>query len=278
MFEDISIGTLMIAFGLTFFAGISSVIGGLIAINSNRGNLKLLSVGLGFSAGVMLYISFVEILPKSIEEFDTFYTTQNSMLFGVGIFFIGFILTYIIDWLIPDNINPHHTQDVEHDIAPTDKEALEKHRRPLKKIGIFVAIAIAIHNFPEGFATFIASLSSLELGVAMAIAIALHNIPEGLAVSLPLYSATGNKKKALWYAFGSGMAEPIGAIVGFLLLAPLLGNLTLGISFALVGGMMVYISLDELLPASRLYGDDHTTILGVGAGMAMMALSLIFLG
>ncbi|HHO42545.1 MAG TPA: zinc transporter ZupT [Epsilonproteobacteria bacterium] len=278
MYEDINLSTFLIAFGLTFFAGISSVIGGFIAISSKRDNLQFLSIGLGFSAGVMLYISFVEILPKAIDEFNVLYTTQNAMLIGTGIFFVGFILTYFIDSLVPDNINPHHTQEIEHNICSLDKTALDKHQRPLRKIGIFVALAIALHNFPEGFATFVATLSSIELGVDMAIAIALHNIPEGLAVSLPIYSATGDKKKAIWYAFASGMAEPIGALVGFLVLAPLLGNLTLGLSFAIIGGVMVYISLDELLPASRLYGDDHTTILGVGSGMAVMAISLIYLG
>ena len=152
---------------------------------------------------------------------------------------------------------------------------MEKHRAPLSRIGLFTAIAIALHNFPEGFATFISAMDNMTTGIAIAMAIAIHNIPEGLAVALPVYHATGNRKKAFLYALYSGLAEPIGAVIGFLLLAPIMGELTLGITFGIVAGIMVYISFDELLPAARVYGNDHTTIFGLVMGMLIMAISLI---
>jgi len=145
----------------------------------------------------------------------------------------------------------------------------------LKRTGIFTALAIGIHNFPEGFATFVSALDDPKLGLAIAFAIAIHNIPEGMAVSLPIYHATGDKKSAFWYATLSGFAEPIGALVGFFLLLPFMGEATLGITFGLVAGIMVYISFDELLPAARVYGNAHTTIGGITLGMLVMALSLI---
>ena len=145
----------------------------------------------------------------------------------------------------------------------------------LKRTGVFTALAIGIHNFPEGFATFIAALENVQIGLTIALAIAIHNIPEGMAVSLPIYHATGNRKSAFWYAFTSGLAEPIGALVGFFLLLPIMGELTLGITFGIVAGIMVYISFDELLPSARVYGNAHTTILGIVLGMMVMAVSLV---
>jgi ZIP family zinc transporter len=113
------------------------------------------------------------------------------------------------------------------------------------------------------------------LGIAIAVAIAIHNIPEGIAVSIPMFYATGNKIKAFWYSFASGLAEPIGALVGITLLMPFMNDTVFGILFALVAGIMVYISLDELLPSAEKYGLHHLTIGGVIAGMGVMALSLL---
>ncbi len=151
------------------------------------------------------------------------------------------------------------------------------------RMGLFTALAIGIHNFPEGLATFLAVLQDPSLGLAIAIAIALHNIPEGISVSVPIYYATGNRRRAFLYSVASGLSEPVGAIIGYLLLSAFLGGVgefpseAVGIMFAAVAGIMVYISLDELLPTSRAYGKGHDTLFGLVGGMAVMALSLVLL-
>ena len=142
-------------------------------------------------------------------------------------------------------------------------------------MGLFTALAIGIHNFPEGLATFIAALNDTGLGIAIAVAIAIHNIPEGIAVSVPIYYATGSKKKAFWYSFSSGLAEPVGAMIGFLILMPFLSPLLFGMIFAGVAGIMVFISIDELLPAAQEFGEHHLSIYGLIAGMMVMAMSLL---
>lgn len=271
----LSMAEFLPAFLLTMFAGLSTALGAIIAFWGGAKNTKFLSIGLGFSAGVMIYISFVEILVKSQDVFALHYGELQGEVFGLIAFFSGITLSFIIDQSIPDTINPHHTLDMENHIDHDDKQTIQRHRAPLARMGFFTAIAIALHNFPEGFATFVSALNNMTTGISIAIAIALHNIPEGLAVALPVYHATGDRKKAFFYALGSGLAEPIGAVIGFLILAPLMGDLTLGITFGVVAGIMVYISFDELLPAARVYGNDHTTIFGLVVGMLVMSVSLI---
>lgn len=142
-------------------------------------------------------------------------------------------------------------------------------------MGMFSALAIGIHNFPEGLATFTSALQDPTLGISIAVAIAIHNIPEGIAVSVPLYYATGSKKKAFKWSFLSGLAEPVGATIGFLILMPFMSDVVFGVLFASVAGIMVFISLDELLPTAEKYGEHHLAIYGLIAGMAVMALSLL---
>lgn len=274
--QEFTMVEMLPAFLLTLFAGLSTALGAIIAFWGGAAkNTKFLSIGLGFSAGVMIYVSFIEILVKSQDAFTLEYGEILGESLGLVAFFIGIVLTFIIDQSIPDNINPHHTLDIENSIDNDDTKTIQKHRAPLARMGFFTAIAIALHNFPEGFATFVSALHNMTTGISIAIAIAIHNIPEGLAVALPVYHATGNRKKAFLYAFGAGLAEPIGAILGFLILVPLMGDLTLGITFGVVAGIMVYISFDELLPAARVYGNDHTTIFGLVIGMLVMSASLI---
>ena len=275
MMQSFTMTEILPAFLLTLFAGLATAFGAIIAFWGGSKNTKVLSIGLGFSAGVMIYVSFVEILIKSQDAFTLKYGESLGESLGLVAFFIGIALSFIIDQAIPDDINPHHSLDVENSIDHNDIQSIQKHRKSLSRMGIFTAIAIALHNFPEGFATFISALDNMTTGIAIATAIAIHNIPEGLAVALPVYHATGNRKKAFLYALGSGLAEPIGAIIGFLILAPIMGDLTLGITFGVIAGIMVYISFDELLPAARLYGNDHTTIFGLVIGMIVMSVSLI---
>lgn len=259
---------LLLAFGLTLFAGLSTGIGSAIALVTTRTNTKFLSLALGFSAGVMIYVSFVEILSKARQELTEEMGLVSGSWITAAAFFGGILLIGLIDKLIPNVENPHEIKRVE------DMDANQKNNR-LKRLGLFTALAIGIHNFPEGLATFIAALEDPTLGIAIALAIAIHNIPEGIAVSVPIYFATGSRKKAFWLSFSSGLAEPIGAVVGFLLLMPFMSPLMFGILFAVVAGIMVFISLDELLPAAEEYGEHHLSIYGLVAGMAVMAISLL---
>lgn len=273
--ENISPEMLVPAFLLTLFAGLSTGIGAALAFFSKTSNTKFLSIGLGFSAGVMVYISFAEILVKSKEAFTASFTDIGAEALMLACFFGGFTLSFIIDTLIPEEVNPHELKkDKELGELKRDDPTLPD-RHMLHRTGIFTAIAIGIHNFPEGFATFVSALHGLALGIPIALAIAIHNIPEGMAVSLPIYHATGNRKRAFLYAFSSGLAEPVGALIGFFLLLPIMGELTLGITFGVVAGIMVYISFDELLPAARIYGNAHTSIFGIALGILVMSLSLL---
>ncbi|EAK2554546.1 zinc transporter ZupT [Campylobacter jejuni] len=279
---------IFIAILLTLFAGFSTAIGSIIAFFSRKDDLRVLSLGLGFSAGVMIYISFMEILPTALKDFKNYYNSHWAELLGLACFFGGILISLLIDKLIPEDVNPHEPKEdlSELKICPLPQKGQNPPKfhpgeklhqintKALKRTGIFTALAIAIHNFPEGFATFISSLDNLTLGIAIAIAVAIHNIPEGLAVSLPIYHATGDKKKAFIYSALSGFAEPLGAFVGALILLPFIGDLTLAISFAVIAGIMVFISLDELLPAAKTYDKAHDSLYGLIAGMAIMALSL----
>ncbi|ECL3417181.1 TPA: zinc transporter ZupT [Campylobacter jejuni] len=279
---------IFIAMLLTLFAGFSTAIGSIIAFFSRKDDLRVLSLGLGFSAGVMIYISFMEILPTALKDFKNHYDSHWAELLGLACFFGGILISLLIDKLIPEDVNPHEPKEdlSELKICPLPQKGQNPPKfhlgeklhqintKALKRTGIFTALAIAIHNFPEGFATFISSLDNLTLGIAIAIAVAIHNIPEGLAVSLPIYHATGDKKKAFIYSALSGFAEPLGAFVGALILLPFIGDLTLAISFAVIAGIMVFISLDELLPAAKTYDKAHDSLYGLIAGMMIMALSL----
>jgi ZIP family zinc transporter len=219
----------------------------------------------------MIYVSMIEIFFKAKESLVSELGSQGGYNLTVAAFFGGILFIGLIDYLIPSGENPHEIRKVEQIDSP---RALVKDPK-LMKMGLFTALAIAIHNFPEGLATFTAALSDPGLGVAIAVAIAIHNIPEGIAVSVPIYYATDNKRKAFLHSFLSGLSEPVGAIIGYLILMPFLSPLMFGVLFAAVAGIMVFISLDELLPAAREYGKHHWSIYGLIAGMAMMAGSLL---
>ncbi len=267
MFENITPAQIWFAFGLTVLAGLSTGIGSLIAFFSQNLNRRFLSASLGFSAGVMIYVSFVEIFVKAQQSLVVALGERLGAWATVGAFFLGVALIAVIDRIIPEQQNPHEIHHFEDQ---------ERSARSLHRTGLFVALAIAIHNFPEGLATFMSALGDQKVGVMIAIAVAIHNIPEGIAVSVPIYYATGNKKKAFIYSFLSGLAEPVGALVGFLLLRPFFNELTFGVIFAAVAGIMVFISIDELVPSAEEYGEHHYCIYGFIAGMAVMALSLLF--
>lgn len=264
------LNTVLIAFGLTLFAGLSTGIGSALAFFTKRTNKKFLSIALGFSAGVMIYVAFVEIFFKAKESLEIDLGQFWGYVITLIAFFAGIILTALIDKFVPEYHNPHETHSVE---EVSSKKA--KKYGKLYRMGFLAAIAIAIHNFPEGLATFTAALKDISLGIPLAIAIAIHNIPEGISVSVPIYYSTGNKKRAFIYSFLSGIAEPIGALVGYGIIYWFFSDLVFGIVFALVAGIMVFISLDQLLPAAREYGEHHLSIYGLVSGMALMAISLL---
>jgi len=265
---DYSFNEILFAFGLTVFAGLSTGIGSAMAFYTKKTNKKFLSGSLGFSAGVMIYVSMIEIFVKARADLEAALGPKEGYLVTTLAFFGGIALIGIIDKFVPSFENPHELRDVE-DLAGA------KEKQDLMRMGMFSALAIAIHNFPEGLATFTGALQDPKLGVSIAVAIAIHNIPEGIAVSVPLYFATGDKKKAFKLSFLSGLSEPVGAILGFFILQSFMTKTTFGIIFAGVAGIMVYISLDELLPTAEKYGEHHIAIWGLIAGMVVMASSLV---
>ena len=270
---DFQAQNILFAFGLTLFAGLSTGIGSLLALLTRRTNTRFLSLALGFSAGVMIYVSFVEILAKARAALSAQWGDAAGAWATAAAFFAGMGLIALIDRLIPSAENPHEVRGVEE--MARIPESRGKDPEKLRRTGLFTALAIAVHNFPEGLATFTAALSEPALGVAIAAAIAIHNIPEGIAVSVPIFYATGDRKKAFAYSFFSGLAEPVGALVGWLLLMPFFSPAVFGLLFGAVAGIMVFISLDELLPTAEEYGEHHLCIYGLVSGMAVMALSLL---
>jgi ZIP family zinc transporter len=264
------ISSVLYAFSLTLIAGLSTGIGSALSLLTKRTNTKFLSVALGFSAGVMIYVSFVEIFVKAEEALVAALGEKPGVWLTVGGFFFGIVLIAAIDKLIPNAENPHEVHTVEE----MDGKS-ESHKTKLMRMGLFTALAIGIHNFPEGLATFTAALKDPNLGVPIAAAIAIHNIPEGIAVAVPVFYATGSRKKAFRLSFLSGLSEPLGALIGYVILFKFLSDAVFGFIFAAVAGIMVFISLDELLPSAREYGEHHLAVYGLTAGMAVMALSLL---
>jgi zinc transporter, ZIP family len=284
-----------IALGLTILAGSATAVGSALAFFAKRTDHRFLSISTGFSAGVMLYVSFVEIFLKGSEALIDAYGEPGGHWVNTAAFFGGIALIGLIDNLIPSAENPHEVRSkatvaplkegaASAEAAGTEGGESDAENEQLLRTGLFTALAIGIHNFPEGLVTFLAALENPALGAAIAIAIALHNIPEGISVSVPIYYATGSRRKAFLYSALSGMAEPVGAIIAYIALRLLVGGeggvfppQIMGILFGGIAGVMVYISLDELLPTSRAYGKGHDSLLGLVGGMAVMALSLLIM-
>jgi len=269
----------LLAFTVTLFAGLATGIGSTIAFLSKTTNKAFFALSMGFSAGVMIYLSFAEILPKASKYIASEVDTSQSAAIAAAALIGGMILMALIDAVVPSGANPHENTRVElmSDSAEPDNSVGIEQKR-LLQMGVFVALAIAIHNFPEGLATFLLVLDDPEIGIALAVAVAMHNIPEGIAVSVPVYYATKSKIKAFRLSFLSGLAEPAGAVIGYLILAPFLNDFLLGVIFAMVAGVMVFLAIDTLLPTARNSSRGHLTVYGLIGGMAVMAASLVLLG
>lgn len=281
------------AFLLTVMAGLATGVGSLLALLSRKSQKTFFSIALGFSAGVMIFVSLVEIYAKGLHELTNAYGNKPGMWITLASFFGGILLIALIDKLIPETGHPHHEPNVallpvqapDHPMG-VDGFALEhtqhdvkapKKQQNMLRVGMVTALSIAIHNFPEGLATFTAALADPGLGLAIAVAIAIHNIPEGIAVAVPVYMATGSRLKATLISFLSGLAEPLGALVGYIFLKDYFTPAVMGILFAGIAGIMVFISFDKLLPTAIDTDQPHLAIYGVIGGMAVMGLSLVLL-
>lgn len=259
------------ALAVAVLAGLATGIGGLIVAVGGQPSRRLLAGGLGFSAGVMILLSFMEMMPAATDFIGREQSKSATTWWVFAGFFGGVALIAIIDRLIPKSINPHEPLERGGlgDDLPADSTML--------RTGLLVGIALALHNFPEGFATFVTALESPSLALPLVVAIAMHNIPEGVAVAVPIRAATGSRWKAAGFATLTGITEPIGAILGYLLVRPFLTDTIFGVTLAAVAGVMVFVSLDKLLPTAERYGEHHVAIYGVVSGMAFMALTLVLL-
>lgn len=263
-------GDVIFALSLTVLAGLATGIGGIAAFFTERTNTRFLAGSLGFSAGVMIYISFVELLPYGDALLREGYGETTGPWVTASAFLGGMIVIALIDRLVPADENPHETALVE-DLRG---ESPPLH---LERVGLLTAVALGVHNFPEGLATFVSALHEPSVGIPIAIAIALHNIPEGLSVAIPIYFATGSRRKGMLYAFISGISEPVGAGIGYLIIYPYLSDQVLGIVNAAVAGVMVFISLDQLIPNAKRYEKGHDAVYGLILGIAVMAITLLLL-
>jgi ZIP family zinc transporter len=265
----------------TLIAGLATGIGGAVIMFVKKFSPKILAATLGFSAGVMILISLVELFPEAQHSLSGIYGEKLGLFYTLLAFFGGMGVIALIDNLVPSYENPHEVNELTievHDSAVgncSQCSTSEEKSHKLMRLGILSSIVIAVHNFPEGLATFVTAMDDPKLGLSIAFAIALHNIPEGIAVAIPIFYATKKRAKAVWNATLSGLAEPLGGILGYILLRQILSDSFLGIILAGVAGIMVYISLDELLPTAESYGAHHIAIIGVITGMAFMGFGML---
>lgn len=253
---------------ITLFAGLATTIGGAIAFVVKKNSLQALSVGMGFSAGVMIFLSLTEMVPEANILLTKHFPNNHEWITFAG-FIAGLLMAIVIDYFMPDHIDE---EDMLHPDTPSRRDY------KIKRAGLFTAAAICVHNFPEGMATFFTTTQNITLGISVGLAIAIHNIPEGIAVALPMYHVTGKKRYAMLYAALSGITEPIGALVGMLVFGLFLPQILVGALMAAVAGIMIYISFDTLLPLAKEYGDWHQSLVGILSGIIVMWVSLILIG
>ena len=269
---------------LTLIAGAATGIGGALVLFKKKLSSNTLSASLGLSAGVMIFISLTELFPEAQAEIAAIGSIKYGKLLTLLAFFGGMGIIMLIDFLVPEYENPHEASglSLEDSTPATGLLNAGQDKKALHRLGIMSALAIAIHNFPEGIATFIGALNDPQMGASITFAISIHNIPEGIAVAIPIYYATKSKGRALLYATLSGFSELIGALLCMAITAIFGVELTGGgpifpLILAAVAGIMIYISLDELLPTAEKYGKHHIAIAGVISGMAIMGISMLII-
>lgn len=261
----IELTNVLMAFGITFLAGLATVLGGGLVFFQKSPSPRILAFGLAFAGGAMVFVSLTEIFGKSVESFSQSFG-ETGFNYATFAFLAGLILVMLIDRFVP---NPHETLDAH------DPDFNDKNQAHIKRLGLMAAFAITAHNFPEGLATFFATLDSPTLGASLAFAIAVHNIPEGISIAAPIYFATRDKTLTLFACFLSGLAEPLGALIGYFVLKSVLSDAVFGTVFGLIAGVMVFLAMDELLPAAKRYSQGHETVYGLVGGMVVMAISLV---
>lgn len=256
----------VVAFILTVIAGLATIVGGSVSFFVKRTNLRMLAVGLGFSAGVMIYMALTEILKDSRSYTQLFFGDKAALITFLG-FFTGIILAALIDYFLPAHFGD--------ELIDKDPEHISEEDEKIKKAGLLTAIAISLHRFPEGLTMFLVASTNLKLGIPLVVAMAIHNLPEGMAIGLPMYHATGKKRYAMLFSSIAGISGPIGAIIGFFIIKIFMPQMAIGILFAVVAGIMVYISLDTLMPTAREYGENHDVMAGIFAGMFFIGVGLL---
>ncbi|MDL2206894.1 zinc transporter ZupT, partial [Eubacteriales bacterium OttesenSCG-928-N13] len=232
---------------LALLAGLSTLLGAVITLFTRGKNLRLISISLGFAAGIMISVSTIDLYPTALALFQQSMGERQAVLLSVAFLALGIVVAFLLDMLVP-----HDPYDAGTGAAP---------HKDLFRVGLVSMLAIGLHNFPEGIATFMAGYEDLTMGISIAIAIALHNIPEGISVAMPVYFATGSRKKAFLYTLYSGIAEPIGALLAFLVLRPFVNSTVLAAVFSGISGIMIYISIEELIPSSRQYGHNRSALI-----------------
>lgn len=262
---NVAMDNVWLAFTITLLAGLATVVGGVLVFLQKSPSPRMLAFGLAFAGGAMVFVSLTEIFQKSSDSFSVVYG-DVGFNYATFAFLAGLLLVMMIDRLVP---NPHETLNAH------DPTFSEQNQAYIRHIGLMAAFAITAHNLPEGLATFFATLESPTLGAPLAFAIAVHNIPEGISIAAPIYFATKNKKLTLTACFLSGLAEPVGAMVGYFFLRSVLSDVVFGAVFGLIAGVMVFLALDELLPAAKRYSKGHETVYGLVGGMLVMSLSLV---
>ncbi|MDO5652326.1 MAG: zinc transporter ZupT [Moraxella sp.] len=262
---DFAVSNVLIAFLITLAAGMMTVLGSALVFFQKTPSPRVLAFGLAFAGGAMVFVSLTEIFNKSIGSF-TLANADKGFSYATFAFLAGLIAVMLMDRLIP---NPHAALDVN------DPKFHDKNQAYIRRIGLMTAFAITAHNFPEGLATFFATLESPAVGAPLALAIAVHNIPEGISIAAPIYFATQNKGLTVFACLISGLAEPLGAILGYFILMPFMSDMVFGAVFGFIAGVMVFLALDELLPAAKRYSAGHETVYGLVGGMVMMAMSLV---
>lgn len=248
---------------LSLLAGLSTVLGAFIVFFSNSNNKRLITFALAFSAGVMITISLTDLYPSASDTLVKYKGHILGILLSILFMIIGFIIATLISHIIPEG----------RDKKPSNIDGSDS----LYRVGFVTMLALMLHNFPEGIATFISGYENRSLGIYIAMAISLHNIPEGISIAMPIYYSTNSKVKAFKYTLLSGIAEPIGALVAFLFLKPFINEIILAVSFALVSGIMLYIAFEELIPESRVYGYDFIYLLSLVLGICIIPISHIFI-
>ncbi|MGL5351846.1 MAG: zinc transporter ZupT [Clostridium sp.] len=247
---------------LSVLAGLSTVIGAFIVFFSKSENKKLITFSLSFSAGVMITISFTDLFPQAERTLSKYNGNVSGIFFSLLFLIIGAFIAMLIDSFIPSEDKSNSTN-----ITNDSK---------LFRVGFVSMIALMLHNFPEGIATYVSAYEDTALGIYIAVAIALHNIPEGISIAMPIYYSTGSKLKAFKYTFYSGIAEPAGAIIAFIFLKPFINEIILSVIFAIVSGIMLYIAFAELIPAARKYGHHKTYLFSLFLGICIIPISHIW--